>query len=66
MSARVAIYTLRIMGPDFSEEDGWVEEQIDAQNQRAVDIANAGPISAAEDLISSALPDGYYAKIEDA
>lgn len=69
---RVAVYTLRIMGPDF-EQPEWADatdlrvatEQFDARNQEVVDEISP-TISAAERAISDMLPEGYYAKIEDA
>lgn len=67
---RVAVYTLRIMGPDFDRPE-WADvadlrvatEEFDARNQEVVDgIGRA--LSEAEHAINLALPEGYYAKID--
>lgn len=63
MASRVAVYTLRIMGPEMElDESG---EEFDRRNQQVVDEISPA-ISHAENVISDLLPEGYYAKIEDA
>lgn len=70
--ARVAVYTLRIMGPDFDRPE-WADatdlrtatEEFDARNQAVVDDLPRA-LSEAEHAINLALPEGYYAKIDDA
>jgi hypothetical protein len=77
MASRVAVYTLRIMGPDFGSTDetrlgdAAIAEQraqheaFDARNQEVVDNLGIG-LSNAEAALNDFLPEGYYAKIEDA
>jgi hypothetical protein len=61
MASRVAVYTLRIMGPDSTYES----EETERRNQE-VKEALPGQLSDAEALLNELLPEGYYAKIEDA
>lgn len=61
MAARVAVYTLRIMGPDLEERD--VPEAYDRRNQTVVNTL-PGILTLAEDTINDGLPEGYYAKID--
>lgn len=61
MASRVAVYTLRIMGPSSTYDS----EETDRRNQEVVD-ALGSVLSQAEHEISDQLPEGYYAKIEDA
>lgn len=63
MAARIGIYTLRIMGPN-PELDETGEEF--ARRYQAVMDEISPVISQAEQEISEQLPEGYYAKIEDA
>jgi hypothetical protein len=63
MAERVALYALRIMGPHIGDDQ--TSEEYDRQNQAVVDEIGAR-LNTAEQLINESLPEGYYAKIEDA
>lgn len=63
MATRVGVYTLRIMGPDIGEDES--HKEFDRRNQKVISEIGAA-ISDAESALNWQLPDGYYAKIEDA
>lgn len=63
MARRVATYILRVMGPDV-EPGGETWDEFDERTRVVGEVAPV--ISEAEETISNALPEGYYAKIEDA
>jgi hypothetical protein len=63
MATRIGVYTLRIMGPEAGEDE--TSEEFDRRNQAVIDEIS-GAIDVAEGELSDMLPDGYYAKIEDA
>lgn len=69
-STRIAVFKIRIMGPVWSN---YIEEgknssdafkAFDEANQQVVDSLG-GTLSEVEETISSMLPDGFYAKIEN-
>lgn len=64
MSTRIAIYTLRIMGPDLESYEGDTQE-FDNANQEVVDNLGTA-LGHAEDIINDFLPEGFYCKIENA
>lgn len=56
MSVRVSVYTLRVMGD---------EQASDEANQKVADDF-AQCLGDVEDIANDHLPDGYYAKIDNA
>lgn len=63
MATRIGVYTLRIMGPNIGDDES--HEEFDRRNQAVIEEIST-PISWAEETLSTLLPEGYYAKIEDA
>jgi hypothetical protein len=63
MASRVAVYTLRIMGPELKHAQSI--KAFDERNQEVVDNLAAG-LEHAIDALNDYLPEGYYAKVDDA
>lgn len=68
---RIAIFTVRIMGPNWAYYSGEGKNNADAfkafdkANQRVVDSLGS-TLTEVEEKISEILPEGFYAKIDEA
>lgn len=58
MAQRIGTYTLHVMN------NRYVEENWDKENQEVIDEIDS-KLSAAEEMLSDALPEHYYVKITD-
>lgn len=61
MATRLAVHTIRVMGPDHPEDDS--VREWDEQNRAVLDQLNT-ELNEVEAQLSTNLPEGFYVKIE--